>query len=169
MTVHVLQALYRPLSGLVPFTMRVAVSGSHHRQEVHAQGTNLELPGLLSTHCTTWRLRCMAKLPSLWLPDRPAGADRTADVQSLLQEVAQLARESGPRGFFRGLQGAAAFTDIGAAYLQNLLAGRPEPPQVQQPTEPQPNDTHKPNTGQTWKWALPTCRGCWLGARNPPR
>ena len=47
-----------------------------------------------------------------------------------MQEVAQLARDSGPRGLFRGLQGAAAFTDIGTTYLQNLLAGRREPPEV---------------------------------------
>ena len=80
----------------------------------------------MGASCRTLRLSLLCRGPGT----SQAGGLQGREVQDLLQEVAQLAQESGPRGFIRGLQGAAAFTSIGTTYVQNLLAGRQESPEV---------------------------------------
>jgi len=51
--------------------------------------------------------------------------ERFRALQALLQDVAQTITATGPQGFFRTLQGARAFLEIGQSYI-----GSPEPPQV---------------------------------------
>ena len=71
-------------------------------------------------HALTWTTFCRTATPS----------SRSAEAQDLLQEISSLALSSGPRGLARGLQGAQAFASVGQSYLQSLVSGRIEPPQV---------------------------------------
>lgn len=63
-------------------------------------------------------------------PRAAPASERSQALQQLLRDVGATVAETGPRGFFRGLQALQAVALVGSSYLQNLQKGVQEPPQV---------------------------------------